>query len=113
MEGAISGCAEGLINQVHYDDAAAAVVAALLRGPRGATLLVADDQPLSRRAICLEARRAPEFSKQSMPNFSDGGGRGKVVDCSHTRAVLNWQPRYRTFGDFISVQLNEGTGPAE
>jgi len=102
MEEVKSGSADGLINQVHYDDAAACVVAALLRAPRGATFLAADYQPLSRRQICIEARRAPIFAERPIPMFTGEGGLGKVCDCSHTRSVLQWEPRYKTFGDFIT-----------
>ena len=98
----VKQCPEGLINQIHYDDAASCAVAALLRGPRGATLLAADDQPLSRHAICVEALRAPQFAGRAIPAFAGEGGLGKVCDCSHTRAVLGWEPRYKTFGAFIS-----------
>ena len=48
---------DGLINRVHYDDAASCVVAALANGAAGATYLAADDAPLSREAICRAAAR--------------------------------------------------------
>eukprot|EP00966_Prymnesium_polylepis_P046014 1065282-Prymnesium_polylepis.1 len=73
-------------DEVHYDDAAAAAVAALLRAPRGETLHVADDEPLSRHAICVQACRAPQFADRTIPSFTGAGGRGKVIDSSHTRA---------------------------
>ncbi|KAL1526642.1 hypothetical protein AB1Y20_015346 [Prymnesium parvum] len=94
--------ADGLINLIHYDDAAGCAVAALLRGPRGETLLASDDQPLSRRDICAEALRAPDFAGRKIPEFIGEGGRGKVCDSSYTREVLQWEPRYKTFTSFIS-----------
>jgi len=96
-----------VVPQVHYDDAAAAAVAALLRAPRGETLHVADDEPLSRHAICVQACRAPQFADRTIPSFTGAGGRGKVIDSSHTRAVLEWEPRYRTFGAFITAVIDE------
>ena len=92
---------------MHYEDAATAVVAALLRGPRGTTLLVADDRPLSRHAICVEACRAKQFADRRIPIFSGEGGKGKVINCSYTRNVLRWEPRYKTFSDFISAVIAE------
>ena len=101
---------DGLINQVHYRDAAAAAVAALLRGPKGEVLLAADDKPLSREEIAREAQRAPRFSACSSPRFTGStGGLGKVVDCSRTRAAIGWEPRYKTFSHFIDEIVSEAS----
>ena len=90
---------DGLINQVHYRDAANAAVAALLRGSAGSVYLAADNQPLTREQICIEACRAPRFAGRNVPKFTGSGdGIGKVVDSSGTRAAIGWQPKYTTFG---------------
>ena len=95
---------DGLINQVHYDDAAACVVAALANGAAGATYLAADDAPLSREAICRAAARAPRFAGKPMPRFvGEGGGTGKVLDSARTRRELGWAPARATFDAFIDV----------
>lgn len=94
--------ADGLINQVHYRDAAYAAVCALARGGGGEVLLAADDTPLTRQEICVEACRAPQFRGRAPPRFTGtDGGVGKVVDCSLTRSAVGWKPRYATFGKFI------------
>jgi len=102
--------AEGLINQVHYGDAAAAVVAALRRPSSGETLLVADDRPMSRADICAAAVRLPKYRGEAMPTFSGGYGGigGKVCDSSHTRSLLQWQPQYSTFQDFVDAETSGG-----
>ena len=93
---------DGLINQVHYRDAASSAVAALLRGSPGSVYLAADDKPLTREQICVEACRAPRFAGRKVPTFTGSdGGVGKVIDSSSTRAAIGWQPRYQTFGAFI------------
>lgn len=95
---------DGLINQIHYRDAANAAVAALLRGTAGDVLLAADDAPLTREAICIEACKAPAFRSKVAPGFiGSTSGVGKVLDCSRTRAAIGWQPRYKTFGAFIET----------
>ena len=95
---------DGLINQIHYRDAANSAVAALLRGSPGSVYVAADDQPLTREQICVEACRAPRFAGRNPPKFTGSeGGIGKVVDSSHTRAALQWQPVHRTFGAFVDT----------
>lgn len=101
-QGEIAQRPDGLINQIHYRDAANAAVAALLRGEPGAVYLAADDAPLTRAQICEEACRAPRFADRKVPAFTGiSGGIGKVVDSSKTRSAIGWQPRFKTFGTFI------------
>jgi hypothetical protein len=94
---------DGLINQVHYRDAADCTVAALLFGSPGALYVAADDKPLTREQICVEACRGlPNYAGCSVPAFTGAdGGVGKVIDSSRTRNALNWQPKYPTFGAFV------------
>ena len=95
---------DGLINQVHYRDAANSAVAALLRGSAGSVYLAADDAPLTREQICVEACRAPRFAGRMVPTFTGSdGGVGKIIDSSSTRAAIGWQPKYKTFGAFIDT----------
>lgn len=107
---------DGLINQIHYRDAANAAVAAVLRGKAGEVYLAADDKPLTREQICAEAIHAPRFKGEAPPAFTGptgggvdygGKGTGKVLDCSATRKALDWQPIYPTFGAFIKTLANE------
>jgi nucleoside-diphosphate-sugar epimerase len=94
--------ADGLINLVHYRDAANAAVAALLRGAPGAVYLAADDRPLSREQICREACRAPRFRERTVPSFTGTDSAiGKVCDSSATRKAIGWSPLYSTFGAFV------------
>eukprot|EP00967_Tisochrysis_lutea_P074581 scaffold100292_cov29-Tisochrysis_lutea.AAC.1 len=106
----VKGRADGLINQIHYVDAASAVVATLLRGEMGMIYVAADDAPLTREQICRAALEAKPFVGKSMPTFAaydgadkGGAGTGKVVDCSSTRAAIGWQPKYATFSDFMKL----------
>jgi len=109
--GSVASSPQTLINQVHYDDAAAAAVAALLRPARAEVLVVADDKPLSRADICAQASRLPRFSQSERPTFTPDEGSsavlGKVIDSSYTRAKIGWKPRYATFAEFVDQQLEQ------
>jgi len=107
--GIIKGREDGLINLVHYDDAADAVIAALRGGSvaRRNLFLVGDGTPMSRREIVESARVAPEYKDSAMPKFEGSpakGGLGKVYDTSRVRKTLGWTPRYKSFGQYMSAQ---------
>ena len=93
---------DGLVNQLHYCDAAAAAVAALVRGSAGDILLAADDAPSTREQICEAAMRMLCFDGKTKPRFtSTSGGVGKVCDSSRTRTAIGWQPKFATFSAFV------------
>ena len=100
----VKGDPGGLINQLHYDDAAAACVAAL-KTPllQGKALVVSDEQPLTRRQICESALKAKKYKDYSMPTFASTreDPHGKQYDCSTTRRLLGWNPRYSSFATFM------------
>lgn len=101
--------AEGVTNTLHYEDAAAACVAALQAGPsvtRHKVYLLSDGQPVARRRICELARQTPHFQDRRMPTFaieSDPNQSGKVYDGSWSNEALNWKPRYESFAKFMEA----------
>ena len=97
---------DGLINQIHYDDAATATVAALMKGEAGGIYVAADDKPMSREDICATALDSPVFRGCKKPHFASSGdnsptGLGKRIDCQNTREKLGWKPRHSSFSAFI------------
>ena len=107
---AAGGCEHSLTSPACH----AVATAALLRGRPGEIYLAADDQPLTREQICIEACRMPSFAGRKVPNFTGpggGGGKldygpsgvGKIIDCSGTRAALSWQPAFKTFAAFVDT----------
>ncbi|KAL7562966.1 hypothetical protein ACA910_018605 [Epithemia clementina (nom. ined.)] len=103
----IAGSPDGLINQVHYDDAAGACLAALKAGPEkcnGKVFLVSDSHPMTRQQICESSLQAAVYRGTSLPQFSSpatGKPTGKTYDCSTTYEQLNWKPMYESFDDFM------------
>jgi nucleoside-diphosphate-sugar epimerase len=109
----VAGSPDGLINLLHYEDAAAACLAALRAGPgvcQSKTFLISDGHPLSRHAICHSAFKAKVYQQQGfvMPSFAgddDGqpGSLGKIYDGTVSNQLLNWRPRYESFDAFMEA----------
>ena len=105
----VAGRADGMINLLHYDDAAGACVAALNAGPekvRGKVFLVSDGNPTTRQGICESAMKAKFYADAKMPTFvgTDSDSKGKVYDGSATNAALNWNPKYVSFDEYMASQ---------
>jgi len=105
--GAFPSKPAGLINLVHYADAASAVVLALQNPPKvsGQSLLVADGAPMTRQAILDAALKHPHFKENKIEvAFTGGEGvDGKVYDCTKVRKLLSWKPSYASFKEFMDL----------
>lgn len=102
----ISGRADGIINQLHYDDAAGAVLAALSAGPsivNGNVFLISDGHPMNRKEICASALKNKKYEGVAMPKFlgTDKDPIGKIYDGSASNKALKWDPRYESFDVFM------------
>jgi nucleoside-diphosphate-sugar epimerase len=117
--GPLAGHADSYVNQVHYEDAAAMVVAVLEKGSAGAggdddmrVYLGADASPMTRGEICAAAMEHPLFAGGRVPEF-DGTGPivVKAYDNERSRKVLGWHPRWESFAVFMREDAAK-TGPA-
>ena len=104
----VSGGANGLINMLHYDDAARACLAAVKAGPTvcsARAFLISDGHPISRRNICESALKAKVYQKAKMPEFLGGEdpilALGKVYNGAASNQVLHWKPVYESFDAFM------------
>lgn len=105
----VAGRPDGIINLLHYDDAAGACLAALVVGSevvRGNVFLVSDGTPTTRKGICESAMKAKVYSDATMPSFlgNEHDSKGKVYDGSVTNAALKWKPRHASFDEYMSAQ---------
>lgn len=107
-DGTVRGRADGVLNQLHYDDAAGACVAAVTNdvdaegAPR--IFLVSDGHPATRESVCASALRSPRYADKAMPTFA-GTPRddpGKVYDGTWTNERLRWRPTHASFDAFVS-----------
>ncbi len=110
--GEVNAPEEGIINLVHYEDAARATMAGLLhhhtKDEAERVLLIADNEPLTRKQICAAAVASPAFKGQyQMPVFKVAEDApkslGKVYDTRRSRAALaGWTPKYPSFAAFMA-----------
>ena len=128
--GSVQGRGDGIVNLLHYDDAASAVLAALIAGPdinSGKIFLISDGNPSSRRGICESALKHPRYDKFHMPSFASdddddddkkrkdegvvGGrsnnARGKVYDGRWSNQALRWTPTYASFDEFMTSSSSD------
>lgn len=93
----------GLINLLHYEDAASGSLAAIEAKAGPQVLLLSDDTPLTRRQIVDAALRSSLYAGRRPPEFTQREGpKGKVYDTAHTRSILGWSPKYADFCAYMS-----------
>lgn len=104
----VAGSPSGIVNLLHYEDAAASCFAAVAAGPwvcNGKVFLISDGKPPTRREICASALKASVYKGYEMPAFEmeDGPASGKVYDGSASNAALSWSPKYASFDAFVTA----------
>jgi len=110
-ESGIQGREDGIVNLLHYDDAASAVLAALNVGHdvnSKQTYLISDGHPTTRRGICESALKHERYSTRytKVPPFlgkAEDGLLGKIYDGSKSNQELNWRPTYSSFDEFMTA----------
>jgi len=118
----------GLINLIHYDDAAEVIMCAFdeaatkLEGIKQEVFLVADGQPTSRIDICKAAKKNNVYNQASIPNFTGGVPNegedvssqidGKRYNVNKVQTKLQWTPKFSSFSKFMSTDFaNEMSVP--
>ncbi|EFJ34402.1 hypothetical protein SELMODRAFT_438793 [Selaginella moellendorffii] len=89
------------INLIHYEDAATLCVAILGRTDfRGRVFMGCDGTPMSRQEIMDVVSK----NQECKTTFTGSDGPlGKKMDGSKTREELHWQPRYKSFEEFMKL----------
>jgi nucleoside-diphosphate-sugar epimerase len=105
-DGVVKGREDGIINLLHYDDAASSVVAALRVGSKvnsGKVFLISDGHYTTRRGICESALKSARYKGCNMPKFegAEGEKRGKIYDGSWSEETLDWKAKYTSFDEFM------------
>jgi len=105
-DGTIKGSRNGIINLLHYDDAAGACVAALKAGKNvvdGKVFLISDGNHTTRGGICESALKSKRYHGMSMPTFegAESSLKGKIYDGNWSNKALNWRPVHESFDQFM------------
>lgn len=117
--GAVSSHPDGPINLIHYDDAAAAVVALLqvTELPERRNFLACAKHSSTRFEIMQDMLRHPKFEGGSMPTFAnDAPLQIKAYNNEWTREVLKWKPKWDSFGEFMEMHAatyKQTPGPSQ
>jgi len=104
---ALKSGADGLVNLVHYEDAASAVAAALVAQLEGGieggeVFLATDGVPISRKDMVQACLESTEY-EGAMPTFDvDDAATGKRMSNLRTRERLGWEPAYASFAEFVA-----------
>lgn len=103
----VQGREDGIVNLLHYDDAASACLAALQVGPdvnSKQTYLISDGNPTTRKGICESALKSARYAAFKVPPFLGpaDGLKGKIYDGSKSDEALQWKPTYSSFDTFMA-----------
>jgi len=105
----VNSSGDGLINLLHYDDAAAAVIKVLdvECSSRNKLFIVSDGNPLTRTEICQVAiDKGQDGSTPSFAETTPESDLGKVYDCSKIKST-GWTPRIPKFADCFTKSLKD------
>ena len=107
----INSCPNGLINMIHYDDAARCIIKALLTSfeSNNQLFLVSDGVPMSRQSICEAALKCPLYHSKILPTFLGDPSciDGKQYQTSLVCNKLGWTPMFRSFAEFMEKSYDQ------
>lgn len=93
--------ADGLINLIHYDDAAEISFLLLQSHYPGQLFLGSDNSPITRQQL-VSIWAQYQKQKSQCEFLGVQGPIGKRVDSSKTRTTLKWKPKHSSFEDFVN-----------
>ncbi len=124
-EARLDGDGSRWLNMIHRDDVVSAVRAVLERGRNGEIYNAADLEPVTQRAFlewlaATTGRRLPPVADPAARGPRKRGVTSKRVACRKLRAETGWMPRYPSFREGYSPELQsmgivglEGVSPGE
>jgi nucleoside-diphosphate-sugar epimerase len=101
--------ANALINQIHYDDAATAIVALLAEQAsllKHRIVLISDGHPMSKHEIILSAKRLPRYRDAKLPKIVISGSKyGKAYSTDLLCSIIRFRPKFPSFLHYVESVL--------
>ncbi|KAL0921973.1 hypothetical protein M5K25_005929 [Dendrobium thyrsiflorum] len=92
---------DGILNLIHYEDAASLAIAIMKRKLRGRIFLGCDNNPISRKEIMDCVNRSRKYSGKFQGFTGNTDKPGKKMNNSKTRAEIGWEPKYSSLSHFL------------
>jgi nucleoside-diphosphate-sugar epimerase len=109
-EARIEGAGQRVLNMIHRDDVAGAILAALERGQPGEVYNAVDDEPATQAAVLRWL--AATLRRPEPPTVEDAGLAGRRRGLTSKRAsnrklreATGWAPQFPTFREGFTVEL--------
>lgn len=102
-KGTIDVCPEHIINLIHYEDAASLCKVILEKRYQGRVFMGCDGCPLSRQELMEEVNKSGKFKEKFKGFTGVNGPLGKKMDNTKTRNEIGWEPKYRSFSEFLHI----------
>lgn len=102
---------DGVLNLIHYEDAASLSVAAIASGAKGQVFMGCDNSPVTKADMmgAIYANASEKYGDLRVTFTGTSGSLGRVMDNSNTREVLKWTPKYSSFQAFMVAYGNGET----
>lgn len=102
-KGTVDVCPGHIINLIHYEDAASLCKVILEKRYRGHVFMGCDRCPLSRQEMMEEVNKSGKFEEKFKGFTGVVGPLGKKMDNTKTRNKIGWEPKYRSFAEFLHI----------
>lgn len=100
-KGIVEARPDHILNLIHYEDAASLSVAILNKNLRGRIFLGCDNLPVSRQEVMDLVDKSGKFSKKFQRFTGTDDPLGKRLNNTKTREEIGWEPKYRSFAQFL------------
>lgn len=94
---------DGLINLIHYQDAASLCCAALATGLKGQIFMGCDSHPLTKAEMMEALYASKKVGDEKVEFTSSEGSLGRRMNNQKTRDTLQWEPTYSSFQAFAEA----------
>eukprot|EP00475_Leptophrys_vorax_P005529 TRINITY_DN13339_c0_g1_i1.p1 TRINITY_DN13339_c0_g1~~TRINITY_DN13339_c0_g1_i1.p1 ORF type:complete len:358 (+),score=-8.77 TRINITY_DN13339_c0_g1_i1:63-1136(+) len=103
-QGTVNSRPDHILNLIHYEDAASLCVAILSARTRDRVFMGCDNHPVSRAELMDITVASGKFPGAFNGFTGTDGPLGKRMCNDATRAELGWEPKYKSFAQFLGVE---------